>query len=184
MRELDSAEVQETKAHPPPPPPLKRRTYQNADPNHFWHYDVHDKFRSYGFPTHGCIDGSGRLRIGYLWHVPRIYQANSIILFESSGSVKSVSIDLITNIGLENGTKAGIHAFVRNEPDGHGYMPLPRNQISESWWSFLRRSHVAWWINFFKDFCNQRTIDLISQHEKECLRFNFGGLLHSYVSNI
>ena len=60
VRELDSAEIQETKAHP-----LKRRTYQNAGPNHFWHYDGHDKFRPYGFPTHGCIDGWGRLPIGY-----------------------------------------------------------------------------------------------------------------------
>ena len=79
VRELDSAEIQETKAHP-----LKRRTYQNAGPNHFWHYHGHDKFRPYGFVTHGCIDGWGILPIGYLWHVPRIYQANSIILFESS----------------------------------------------------------------------------------------------------
>ena len=58
VRELDSAEVQETKAHP-----LKRRTYQNAGPNHFWHYDGHDKFRPYGFPTHGCIDGWGIWRV-------------------------------------------------------------------------------------------------------------------------
>ena len=54
VRELDSAEVQETKAHP-----LKRRTYQNAGRNHFWPYDGYDKFRPYGFPTHGCIDGWG-----------------------------------------------------------------------------------------------------------------------------
>ena len=63
-------------------------------------------------------------------------------------------------------------------------MPLPWNQIIEGWWLFLHRSRVAWWINFFKDFCNRRTIDLTSQLEKEYLRFYFGGLLHSYVSNI
>ena len=51
VRELDSAEVQERKAHP-----LKRRIHQNAGPNHFWHYDGHDKFKPYGFPTHDCID--------------------------------------------------------------------------------------------------------------------------------
>ena len=75
-RELDSAEVQERKAHP-----LKSRTYQNTGPNHFWHYDGYDKLKSYGFPTHGCTDGWSRLPRGYLWHVPRIYQANGIILF-------------------------------------------------------------------------------------------------------
>ena len=37
VRELDSAEVQERKAHP-----LKRRTYQNTGPHHFWHYDGQD----------------------------------------------------------------------------------------------------------------------------------------------
>ena len=79
VRELDSVEVHERKAHP-----LKRKTYQNAGPDHFWHYDGHDKFKRYGFPAHGCIDGWSRLTISYLWHVPRIYQANSIILFGSS----------------------------------------------------------------------------------------------------
>ena len=58
VRELDSAEVQGTKAHS-----LKRKTYQNAGPNHFWHYDGHDKFRPYGFPTHGCIGGWGIWRV-------------------------------------------------------------------------------------------------------------------------
>ena len=38
---------------------------------------------------------------------------------------------------------------------------------------------------FFKDVCDQTTIDLTSQLEKECLRFCFGRLLHSYlISNI
>ena len=64
------------------------------------------------------------------------------------------------------------------------HVPLPQNQMIEGWWSFLCMSHIAWWINFFKDFCNQKTTDLTSQLEKECLRFYFGGLLHSYVSNI
>ena len=79
VRELDSVEVQERKAHP-----LKRRTYQNAGADHFWHCDGHDKFKPYGFQAHGCIDSWSRLPISYLWHVPRIYQANSIILFGSS----------------------------------------------------------------------------------------------------
>ena len=82
VRELDSAEVQERKAHP-----LKRRrTYQNAGPDHFCHYDGHDKFKPHGLTAraHGCIDGWSRLPISYLWHLPRIYQANSIILFGSS----------------------------------------------------------------------------------------------------
>ena len=36
-RQLDSVEVHERKAHP-----LRRRTYQNAGPDHFWYYDGHD----------------------------------------------------------------------------------------------------------------------------------------------
>ena len=118
VRELDSVEVQERKAHP-----LKRKTYQNTGPNHFWHYDGHDKFKPYGFPAHGCIDGWSRLPISYLWHLPRIYRANSIILFGSSWTVKRLSNWSDHNIGTKNRTMAGIHAFFRNEPDSHGPCP-------------------------------------------------------------
>ena len=118
VKELDSVEVQERKAHP-----LKRRTYQNSGPDHFWHYDGHDQFKPYGFPANGCIDSWSRLPISYLWHVPRIYQANSIILFGSSWRVKRLSNWSDHNISTENGTMAGIHVFFRNEPDSHGLWP-------------------------------------------------------------
>ena len=43
-RELDPAGVQEGKAHR-----RKRRTYQNAGPNHSWHCNGYDKLKPYGF---------------------------------------------------------------------------------------------------------------------------------------
>ena len=53
-----------------------------------------------------------------------------------------------------------------NGPDSHRYVPLPSNQIIEGWQSSLRRGYVSWWIHFFKDFCDQRTIDLTNQLER------------------
>ena len=55
VRELDPGGGQGRKAHR-----LKRRTYQNAGPNHSWHCDGYDKLKPYGFPRHGCIDGWSR----------------------------------------------------------------------------------------------------------------------------
>ena len=51
-RDLDPVGVQERKAHP-----LKRRNLPEYWPSHFWHYDGYDKFKPYGFPIHGYMDG-------------------------------------------------------------------------------------------------------------------------------
>ena len=44
VRELDPAGVQEGKSHH-----LKRRTYQNAGPNHSWHCNGYHKLKPHGF---------------------------------------------------------------------------------------------------------------------------------------
>ena len=36
---------------------LKRREYRNTGANLFWHANVYDKLKPFGFPIHGCIDG-------------------------------------------------------------------------------------------------------------------------------
>ena len=111
VRELDSDEVHKRKAHP-----LKRRTYQNAGPDHLWHYDGHHKFKPYGFPVHSCIDCWSRLPISYLWHLPRIYQANSIILYGSSWRVKGCPIDLIILLVQKTELWLGYtHSFEMNQ---------------------------------------------------------------------
>ena len=140
MRELDLAGAQERKAHR-----LKRRTYQNAGPNHSWHCDGYDKLKPYGFPIHGCIDGWSR-KIMWLYVTRSNNFPNNVAAYylKAVEEFKGCPIDLVTDFGTENGIMAGIHTFFRDDPDSHRYVPSPRNQRIEGWWSFFRRSHVSW----------------------------------------
>ena len=106
VRELDPAGVQEGKAHR-----LKRRTYQNAGPNHSWHCNGYDKLKPYGFLIHSCIDG-WRRNIIWLYvtrsnNFPSNVAANYL---EAAEEFKGCPIDLVTDLGTENGIMAGIHA--------------------------------------------------------------------------
>ena len=46
-------------------------------------------------------------------------------------------VDLVTDLGTGNGIMAAIHAFFRDDPDSHRYVPSPRNQRIEAWWGRL-----------------------------------------------
>ena len=39
---------------------LRRRQYVSVGPNYCWYADGYDKFKPYGFPIHGCVDGFSR----------------------------------------------------------------------------------------------------------------------------
>ena len=82
-------------------------------------------------------------------------------------------VDLVTDLGTENGTMAAIQSFFRDDPDSHRYVPSPRNQRIEAWWAFLRRSNSTWWINFFKDMVDSRALDLASELEMDAYGFAF-----------
>ncbi|CAB3979164.1 Hypothetical predicted protein [Paramuricea clavata] len=93
-------------------------------------------------------------------------------------------VDLVTDLGTENGTMAAIQAFFRDDPNSHRYVPSPRNQRIEAWWGLLRKSCTTWWINFFKDLVAQRTIDLASELDMECLWFCFAELIQKVLNEI
>ena len=103
---------------------------------------------------------------------------------EAVDNVGGCPIDLITDLGTENGLMAAIHAFFRDDPKSHRYVPSPRNQRIEGWWSYLRRSHTHWWINFFNDLCQRGEVDLTSPLHKECLWFCFSKLLQSHLNQV
>ena len=86
-------------------------------------------------------------------------------------------VDLVTDLGTENGIIAAIQSFFRDDPDSHRYVPQPRNQRIEAWWGFLDNSNATWWKNFFKDMVDGRLVDLTSELEMECLWFGFSKLL-------
>ena len=50
---------------------------------------------------------------------------------------------------------ASIHSFFRNDLHSNNYVPSPRNQKMEAWWSYFRRSRVSWWIFFLNTWSSQ-----------------------------
>ena len=57
------------------------------------------------------------------------------------------------------------------------YGPSTRSQRIESWWSIFRRNRCSWWINFFKDLCDETIFDPSILYHQEFLRFCFIALL-------
>ena len=107
MRELGPAGVQQGKAHR-----LKRKTYQNPGPNHSWHCNGYDKLKPYGFLIHGCIDSSIRNIIWlYVTRANNFPSNVAVYYLKAAEEFKGCPIDLVADLGTENGLMAGIHAF-------------------------------------------------------------------------
>ena len=172
LKELDPSRVQERRAHR-----LRRRVYHNSGPNAARHCDGYDKLKPYGFPIHGCIDGWSR-KILWLFVTRSNNQPHNIGTYylESVKTYGGCPVDLVTDLGTENGIMAGIHAFVRNNPDRHHYIPSPRNQRIESWWAFFCHTHTSWWNDYFKDLV-EKEVDLTKELHSECLWFCYAPLL-------
>ena len=177
LRELDPEGVSERRRHR-----LRRRIYYNPGPNFAWHCDGYDKLKPFGFPIHGCIDGWSR-KIIWLYVTRSNNLPSSIAKYylEAVMACNGCPIDLVTDLGTENGIMAGMHSFFRNDPNSHRYVPSPRNQRIEGWWSFLKKNQISWWIDFFNDLIAAGILNLSDQLEKECIWFCFAGLLQKHL---
>ena len=164
---------------------LKRRTYLNPGPNYAWHIDGYDKLKPFGFAVHGAIDGYSRK---ILWlelmrsnnnpdNIANIY-LNCVK--ENGGCPKK----LITDLGTENLLAASLQCFLREDDLAHRFVPSPRNQRIEGWWSFFSRTRASWWRNFFKDLEENGTIDLSHEESKECLWFCFSNILKRDIDHV
>ena len=91
---------------------------------------------------------------------------------------------LVTDLGTENGIMADVQSFFTDDPSSHRYVPSPQNQRIEAWCFFFRKSNSTCWINIFKDLIEERTLDLTSELELECLWFCFSGLLQKVLNEV
>ena len=80
-------------------------------------------------------------------------------------------VDLVSDLGTENGIMAAAQAFFRDDENSHRYVASPRNQRIESWWAQYSRSSAAWWINFFKDLVGGRQLDTTSELQMPMVLF-------------
>jgi len=133
LREVDPEGTEARRRHQ-----LRRRKYNNLGPDYAWHIDGHDwpRLKPFGFPIHGAIDGYSR-RILWL-KVVRSNNSPEVIVdlylncvVESNGCPKK----LISDLGTENGLAATAQCYFRQNIDAHRYVPSPRNQRIEGWWS-------------------------------------------------
>ena len=180
LREIDPEGVSARKAHR-----LKRRVYSNPGPNYAWHLDGYDKLKPWGFPMHGCIDGFSR-RILWL-KVARSNNSPEIpgqYYIETVAELGGVPVELVTDLGTENGLTASMQCYLRENNDAHRYVPSPRNQRIEGWWSFFCKNRISWWRSFFQDLESQGIVDTTSEIHTECLWYCFSGVLQTECDHV
>lgn len=180
LKEMDPDGVAERKARR-----LKRRVYSNPGPNYSWHQDGYDKLKPWGFPIHGCIDGFSRkilwLNVTRSNNLPENPAKYYLTIVNEFGGAP---VQLVTDLGTENGLVAAMQCYFRDNPEAHRYVPSPRNQRIEGWWSFFCKNRADWWRTFFKDLESQNIIDLASEMCKECLWFCFSGMLQAECDKV
>ena len=164
---------------------LKRREYHNPGPNYSWHMDGYDKLKPWGFPIHGAIDGFSRK---ILWlNVTRSNNSPDNIAKFYLNVVKEFDecpVEMITDLGTENGIVAAMQSYFRDNSDSHRYVPSPRNQRIEGWWSFFAKNRSTWWRSFFSDLEARGLIDLSYKLSKECLWYCFSGVLQNDLDTV
>ena len=169
---------------------LQRRKYVNNGPNYLWHLDGYDKIKPFGFAIHGCIDGYSRkllwLKVGSTNNDPKKV---AYYFVEALAKFSSIPRCIRADRGSENVVIAGIQRYLRRNDNDECcwkgsflYGPSTRNQRIEAWWSILKRSTTSWWLNFFKDFCEEG-LDISLPHHIECVRFCFMALIQNDLDN-
>ena len=164
---------------------LKRRVYQNPGPNYSWHIDGYDKLKCWGFPIHGAIDGYSR-RILWL----RVTNSNNSPTHIASYYSEAVlelggcPVQLVTDLGTENGTAAALQAYFCDNPETHRYVPSPRNQRIEGWWAYFAKNHCQWWRNFFKDLESEGIVDTACKLNMAGLWYCFHQLLQTEMDSV
>eukprot|EP00794_Sanderia_malayensis_P011574 gene11574-12767_t len=180
LREVDPEGSDLRKRHK-----LKRRKCNNPGPNFAWHIDGYDKLKPWGFPIHGGIDGFSRRM---LWL--NVTRSNSspdniaLMFLRTVEENKGCPVELVTDLGTENGIAAAIQSFFRDNPDAHRYVPSPRNQRIEGWWSYFSKHCSRWWINFFNDLQSRGIIDISLELSKECSWFSFSNLIQRHLNMV
>ena len=157
---------------------IKRRQYINSGPNFAWHIEGYDKLKPWDFPIHGAIDGYSRK---ILWlKVTRTNNSSDMIgsfYLQAIRKLGGCPVELITDLGTENGLAASMQCFFRENLDAHRYVASPRNQRIEGWWSQFARQRSNWWRQFFQDLVSRNEFDSTDNFQAEALWFAFSGLL-------
>lgn len=164
---------------------LRRRQYYVRGPNDVWHIDGNDKLLPYGFAIHGAIDGySGKvlwLEVGRSNKNPEVTATYYLKYVRELGGT---ALTLRFDPGTENGLTADLQHVLSLGDCRVLYGKSTANQRIESWWSFLKRMCLTWWINLFKDLIFMGVYNNSEHIEVEAVRYFFGDLLRDELQSV
>lgn len=146
---------------------LSRRSYFSKGPNYIWHMDSYDKLRPFGLCINGCIDGFARklcwLNAYRTSSDPRVIGGYFVETVKSlQGCPRIVRADR----GTENCYVREFQRFLRRngsdafaEERSFMYGSSNHNQRIESFWGFLRKECIEFWLEFFHGMKNEGYFD-------------------------
>ena len=164
---------------------LKRRKYISSGPNAVWYADGYDKFKPYGFPIHGAIDGFSR-RILWL-NVTRSNNNSDVYAYFYINTVKSLKLSpemLRTNCGTENVLAACVQCFLANSVNAHKKGSSHSNQRTENYWSHSKKIYFSWITDFFKDMVFNGELEIGNTVHMEALWFVFYEFIQSELDKV
>ncbi|XP_041860347.1 uncharacterized protein LOC121652712 [Melanotaenia boesemani] len=136
---------------------LQRRTYFAKGPNFVWHADSYDKLKPFGICINGAIDGFSR-RILWLnaYHTSSDPKVIGGYFLETIREIGGCACILRTDMGTENSSVRDMQRYLRRNDDDNQagdksfiYGRSTANQRIESWWGFLRKECVDFWLDHF-----------------------------------
>ena len=124
---------------------LKKRVDVNQGPDYAWYLDGYDHPKPFGFAIHGAIDGYSR-KLFWLKELRSNNLPNNIAALYLScvEELQDAPVKTIIDLSMEYALAAAIHTFFRQDTDTQQYVPSPRNQRTECWWSYFCKCCAGW----------------------------------------
>ena len=86
-------------------------------------------------------------------------------------------LNLITDLGTENATMAGIHMVLTDSESTHKYVQSVRNQRIEAFWSIFKKNYAQWWMEYFAYLMHSGQYNPDVDIQKNCMQFCMMGVI-------
>lgn len=169
---------------------LHRRSYFAKGPNYIWHLDSYDKLKPFGICINGCIDGFSRkivwLNAFTTSSDPKIVGGYYMDAVERQGGCPRI---VRGDRGTENVKVRDFQRFLRrnlqdtSSIDSYIEGASTANQRIESWWGFLRRESLEFYIALFVDLKDQGLFDGAFL-DKNLIQFCFMAIIQVRQKNV
>ncbi|XP_035989950.1 uncharacterized protein LOC118561813 [Fundulus heteroclitus] len=169
---------------------LHRRSYFAKGPNYIWHLDSYDKLKPFGICINGCIDGFSR----------KIIWMNAFTTSSDPKIIGGYFMDAVKKTdgcprivrgdrGTENVRVRDFQRFLRrdiqDDSDIDSYIEgaSTSNQRIESWWGFLRRESMEFYISLLVDL-KDRGLYNGEYLDKSLVQFCFLGIIQDELDEM